>query len=42
MNSCRLPKFSDYAVVTTWEDTKGRIYWTGVKEVTVHSTDDVL
>jgi hypothetical protein len=24
------------------EDTKGRIYWTGVKEVLVHSTDDVL
>ncbi|CAO3619422.1 unnamed protein product [Mucor hiemalis] len=24
------------------EDTKGRIYWTGVKEVVVHSTDDVL
>ncbi|KAI8081839.1 uncharacterized protein B0P05DRAFT_570938 [Gilbertella persicaria] len=28
--------------ITIREDTKGRIYWTGVKEVTVHSTDDVL
>ncbi|KAG0163776.1 hypothetical protein DFQ28_009194 [Apophysomyces sp. BC1034] len=28
--------------VTIREDTKGHIYWTGVKEVTVHSTDDVL
>lgn len=24
------------------EDTKGHIYWTGVKELSVHSTDDVL
>lgn len=24
------------------EDAKGHIYWTGVKEVTVHSTEDVL
>ncbi|CEP07253.1 hypothetical protein [Parasitella parasitica] len=28
--------------ITIREDTKGRIYWTGVKEVLVHSTDDVL
>jgi hypothetical protein len=28
--------------VTIREDTKGTIYWTGVREVTVHSTDDVL
>jgi hypothetical protein len=28
--------------ITIREDTKGRIYWTGVKEVVVHSTDDVL
>lgn len=28
--------------ITIREDTKGRIYWTGVKEVSVHSTDDVL
>lgn len=28
--------------ITIREDTKGRIYWTGVKEVLVHSTEDVL
>ncbi|KAF7729727.1 hypothetical protein EC973_003805 [Apophysomyces ossiformis] len=28
--------------VTIREDTKGHIYWTGVKEVAVHSTEDVL
>ncbi|KAI9492902.1 P-loop containing nucleoside triphosphate hydrolase protein, partial [Zychaea mexicana] len=28
--------------VTIREDAKGHIYWTGVKELTVHSTDDVL
>jgi hypothetical protein len=28
--------------VTIREDTKGTIYWTGVKEVSVYSTDDVL
>ncbi|KAG2226634.1 hypothetical protein INT45_005120 [Circinella minor] len=28
--------------VTIREDTKGQIYWTGVKEVTVESTEDVL
>ncbi|KAI9032872.1 P-loop containing nucleoside triphosphate hydrolase protein [Phycomyces nitens] len=28
--------------VTIREDSKGHIYWTGVKEVVVHSTDDVL
>ncbi|KAI8640478.1 hypothetical protein BD408DRAFT_445151 [Parasitella parasitica] len=28
--------------ITIREDTKGRIYWTGVKEVLVNSTDDVL
>ncbi|CAO3649540.1 unnamed protein product [Mucor fragilis] len=33
---------SEKPPVTIREDTKGHIYWTGVKEVTVHSTDDVL
>ncbi|KAI8148369.1 P-loop containing nucleoside triphosphate hydrolase protein, partial [Fennellomyces sp. T-0311] len=28
--------------ITIREDAKGHIYWTGVKEVAVHSTDDVL
>lgn len=28
--------------VTIREDTKGHIYWTGVKEVSVNNTDDVL
>ncbi|KAI9278514.1 P-loop containing nucleoside triphosphate hydrolase protein, partial [Phascolomyces articulosus] len=28
--------------VTIREDTKGQIYWTGVKEVSVESTEDVL
>ncbi|KAI8883227.1 kinesin-domain-containing protein [Backusella circina FSU 941] len=28
--------------VTIREDTKGTIYWTGVKEVSVYNTDDVL
>ncbi|KAI9481678.1 MAG: hypothetical protein EXX96DRAFT_608332 [Benjaminiella poitrasii] len=28
--------------ITIREDTKGRIYWTGVKEVLVHNTDDVM
>ncbi|KAI7862699.1 hypothetical protein BDF14DRAFT_1508941 [Spinellus fusiger] len=28
--------------VSIREDSKGQIYWTGVKEVVVHSTDDVL
>lgn len=28
--------------ITIREDTKGNIYWTGVKEVEVQSTDDVL
>lgn len=28
--------------VTIREDTKGQIYWTGVKEVPVDSTEDVL
>jgi hypothetical protein len=28
--------------VTIREDTKGHIYWTGVKEMSVHNTDDVL
>ncbi|KAG0789995.1 hypothetical protein G6F22_006541 [Rhizopus arrhizus] len=28
--------------VTIREDTKGHIYWTGVREVSVNSTDDVL
>ena len=28
--------------ITIREDTKGRIYWTGVKEVPVHSAEDVL
>ncbi|KAI8974448.1 P-loop containing nucleoside triphosphate hydrolase protein, partial [Pilobolus umbonatus] len=28
--------------ITIREDPKGRIYWTGVKEVVVNSTDDVL
>ncbi|GAN02025.1 hypothetical protein MAM1_0015d01464 [Mucor ambiguus] len=33
---------SEKPPVTIREDTKGHIYWTGVKEVTVDSTDDVL
>jgi hypothetical protein len=33
---------SEKPPVTIREDTKGHIYWTGVKEVTVHSQDDVL
>ncbi|KAK4521526.1 uncharacterized protein ATC70_012142 [Mucor velutinosus] len=33
---------SEKPPVTIREDTKGHIYWTGVKEVTVHSTNDVL
>ncbi|KAI8368049.1 hypothetical protein BD560DRAFT_399164 [Blakeslea trispora] len=33
---------SEKPPVTIREDTKGHIYWTGVKEVTVHNTDDVL
>lgn len=28
--------------VTIREDTKGQIYWTGVKEMNVTNTDDVL
>ncbi|KAI8096924.1 P-loop containing nucleoside triphosphate hydrolase protein [Halteromyces radiatus] len=28
--------------ITIREDTKGQIYWTGVKEMTVNNTDDVL
>lgn len=28
--------------VTIREDTKGHIYWTGVKEVTVNNTNDIL
>ncbi|ORY94715.1 hypothetical protein BCR43DRAFT_564976 [Syncephalastrum racemosum] len=28
--------------ITIREDAKGHIYWTGVKELPVHSTDDVL
>jgi hypothetical protein len=28
--------------VTIREDTKGHIYWTGVKEMVVNNTDDVL
>jgi hypothetical protein len=28
--------------VTIREDTKGHIYWTGVKEMAVNTTDDVL
>ncbi|KAI8636730.1 P-loop containing nucleoside triphosphate hydrolase protein [Parasitella parasitica] len=33
---------SEKPPVTIREDTKGHIYWTGVKEVVVHNTDDVL
>lgn len=33
---------SEKPPVTIREDTKGHIYWTGVKDVTVHNTDDVL
>jgi hypothetical protein len=33
---------SEKPPVTIREDTKGHIYWTGVQEVTVHNTDDVL
>ncbi|CEP13797.1 hypothetical protein [Parasitella parasitica] len=33
---------SEKPPVTIREDTKGHIYWTGVKEVNVHNTDDVL
>lgn len=33
---------SERPPVTIREDTKGHIYWTGVKEVTVQSTEDVL
>ncbi|KAF7722635.1 hypothetical protein EC973_002907 [Apophysomyces ossiformis] len=33
---------SERPPVTIREDTKGHIYWTGVKEMSVHSTDDVL
>jgi hypothetical protein len=33
---------SEKPPVTIREDTKGHIYWTGVKEVAVHNTDDVL
>ncbi|KAI8967562.1 hypothetical protein BDF20DRAFT_917500 [Mycotypha africana] len=28
--------------ITIREDTKGKIYWTGVKEMTIHSADDAL
>lgn len=33
---------SERPPVTVREDPKGQIYWTGVKEVPVESTDDVL
>ncbi|KAI9319009.1 hypothetical protein BX666DRAFT_1414198 [Dichotomocladium elegans] len=33
---------SERPPVTIREDTKGQIYWTGVKEVTVENTEDVL
>lgn len=33
---------SERPPVTVREDTKGHIYWTGIKEVTVESSDDVL
>lgn len=33
---------SEKPPVNIREDTKGHIYWTGVKELTVNNTDDVL
>lgn len=33
---------SEKPPVTIREDTKGHIYWTGVKEMVVNNTDDVL
>lgn len=33
---------SEKPPVTIREDTKGHIYWTGVKEMAVNTTDDVL
>ena len=33
---------SERSPITIREDVKGQIYWTGVKEMTVHNADDVL